>query len=126
MYRQDRTPSRVPSLDELEDVHDLRSVIAVALHATPVSEDSLRRCVWNYVKAEHDAGTPPGYVIVTLAELVDASTSRPPLVQQSVMRQVILWCVEAYFGHLGGDLIGARDPAASTDLPVRPSAVAIR
>jgi hypothetical protein len=118
MYRQDRTPSRVPSLDELEDVHDLRSVIALALHATPVSEDSLRRCVWNYVNAEHEAGTPPGYVIVALTELVDASTSRPPLVQQSIMRQVILWCVEAYFGHLGGDVVGGGTRVAAADSPV--------
>src|SRR5256714_9056114 len=57
-----------------------------------------RSCaVWTYVRAEHDLGASPGSVIVALTELVDASTIGPPLVRQSVMRQVILWCVEAYF-----------------------------
>jgi len=35
------------------------------------------------------------------------------------LRRVILWCVEAYFGHLGGDVLG-READAFADLP-RPS-----
>jgi hypothetical protein len=126
MYRQGHTQSSFLSLDELEDAHDLRSVIASALHAMPLDAESLRRGVWNYVTTEHDAGTPPGYVIVALTELVDASMSRSPLPQQSVRRQVILWCVEAYFGHLGGDVIGGCDPAASDDSLTLPPTIAER
>jgi hypothetical protein len=96
------------TFDELEDAHDLRSVIAAALDATPMDEEALRRGVWTYVTAEHDVGTPPGAVIVTLTYLVDASRARPPLVQQDLLRRMILWCVEAYFGHLGGEVVGGR------------------
>lgn len=108
MYRHRPTPSRALTLDELEDAQDLRSVIVAALDATPMDEGALRRGVWTYVTAEHDLGTPPGTVIVTLTELVDASTARPPLVQEALVRRVILWSVEAYFGHLGGEIVGAR------------------
>jgi hypothetical protein len=45
-------------------------------------------------------------VIVALTELVDASNLKPVSVRQSTTRQVILWCVEAYFGYLGGAMIG--------------------
>ena len=113
MYRQRPAPSRALTLDELEDAQDLRSVIAAALAATPVDKESLRRGVWTYVRAEHDLGASPGSVIVALTELVDASTTPQPLVRQSVMRQVILWCVEAYFGYLGGEVIGGADHASS-------------
>jgi hypothetical protein len=106
MYRQRPAQSRALTLVELEDAQDLRSVIAEALAATPVDDESLRRAVWTYVRAEHHLGTPPGSVIVALTELVDASTIGPPMVRQPVMRQVILWSVEAYFGYLGGEVVG--------------------
>jgi hypothetical protein len=41
-------------------------------------------------------------VIAALTELVEAAHIEPVLASQSVMRRVILWCVEGYFGHLGG------------------------
>ena len=113
MYRQRPVQPRALTVDELEDAQDLRSVIAAALAAVPVDEESLRRAVWTYVRAEHDLGASPGSVIVALTELVDASTIGPPLVRQSVMRQVILWCVEAYFGHLGGEVVGGADDVPS-------------
>src|SRR5437773_8076344 len=91
------------SFEQLADAHDLRSVISAALAATPVDEQSLRRGVWTYVGAERDVATPPGQVIMTLTQLVDASKVAPISVRQAVMRRVILWCVEAYFGHLGGE-----------------------
>ncbi len=109
MYRQRSAQSRALTQDELEDAQDLRSMIAAALASMPVDEESLRRAVWTYVRAEHDLGASPGSVIVALTELVDASTIGPPLVRQSVMRQVILWCVEAYFGYLGGEVVGGGD-----------------
>ena len=101
--------SRALTLEELEDAHDLRAVIAAALAATPIDDESLRRGVWTYVRSERDAGTSPGSVIVMLTELVDSSPAQPPRVRQSTTRQVILWCVEAYFGYLGGEVIGGAD-----------------
>lgn len=105
---------------------DLRAVIAAALAATPLDEDSLRRGVWTYVRAEHHLGTPPGAVIVALTELVDASPTRAPQVQHAVMRQVILWCVEAYFGHLGGEGVRGGDNPASEDYVPPPRIVSNR
>ena len=93
------------SLEEVEDAHDLRSVIATALAATPVDEESLRHGVWTYVSVERDVGTSPGRVIVTLTELVEAAPLAPRTARDELMRRVILWCVEAYFGHLGGDAL---------------------
>jgi hypothetical protein len=118
MYRQRPARSRAFTLEELEDAQDLRAVIATALAATPLDNESLRRGVWTYVRAEHDMGASPGSVIVALTELVEASTIRPPLVQQSIMRQVILWCVEAYFGHLGGEVVSGGDPPLSDESAV--------
>jgi hypothetical protein len=103
------------SLEELEDAQDLRAVISAALATVPVDEASLRRGVWTYVRAERDVGTSPGFVIVALTELVDASSIAQASVRLSVTRQVILWCVEAYFGYLGGEVIGGGDDAPSAD-----------
>jgi hypothetical protein len=112
MYGQNPDRSRSFTLEEIEDQQDLKAVIAAALAASPLDEASLRRGVWTYVRAEHHLGTSPGAVIVALTELVDASGIRAPSVQQTVMRQVILWCVEAYFGHLGGQ--GLRSDGSGT------------
>src|SRR5438094_6321591 len=107
MDRPRPAPARELTLEELDDAHDLRAVIAGALATTPVDAESLRRGVWTYVRSERDMGTSPATVIVALTELVDSSTLRPLLVRQSTTRQMILWCVEAYFGYLGGEVIGA-------------------
>ena len=90
------------SFADLVDASDLRSVIAAALSARPMDEQSLRRGVWTYVGAERDAGTPPGVVIATLAELA-AAGNESAAASRELTRRVILWSVEAYFGHLGGD-----------------------
>ena len=123
MYGQSPAGSRSFTLEELEDQQDLRAVIAAALAATPLDEASLRRGVWTYVRAEHHLGTSPGAVIVTLTELVDASPARAPLVQQAVMRQVILWCVEAYFGHLGGEGMRGGEDRGSEKSVVPPARI---
>ena len=120
MYLYRPTPSRELSLDQLEDARDLRAVIAAALAMDPVDEESLRRGVWTYVRSERDHGTSPGFVIVSLTELVDASTIDIPSVRQSVTRQVILWCVEAYFGYLGGEVVGRGDRVPSADRAAPP------
>jgi hypothetical protein len=118
MYRHRPTPSRELSLDQLEDARDLRAVITAALATDPVDEESLRRGVWTYVRAERDVGTSPAFVIVALTELVDAATIDQASVRQFVTRQVILWCVEAYFGYLGGEVVGSGDDALSANQAV--------
>src|SRR4051812_14535162 len=96
------TPTRTPS--QLREAQDLESVIAAALAAEPVDESMLRRGVWTYVGEERDAGTSPGRVILTLTEMIEKSKTTSKMEQAAVMRRVILWCVEAYFGHLGDEL----------------------
>jgi len=105
-----RAPTR--TLAQVEDTLDLESVIAAALAARPIDESMLRRGVWTYVGEEHQAGTSPGRVILTLTELIERSNTTSKMEQQAVVRRVILWCVEAYFGHLGGQVDGgaAVDP----------------
>lgn len=92
------------TLAQVEDTQDLESVISAALAASPIDESMLRRGVWTYVREEHHAGTSPGRVILTLTELIERAESASVMERQAVMRRVILWCVEAYFGHLGGEM----------------------
>lgn len=108
MDRYPARPSRALTLEEVEDAQDLRSVIAAALTATAVDQDLLRQAVWTYVGAERDVGARPGSVIVTLTEIVEASPVTPRPVRDELTRLVILWCVESYFGHLGGEGVGRR------------------
>lgn len=108
MDRHATAPSRELTLEEIEDSQDLRSVITTALAGTPVDHESLRQAVWTYVGAEHDVGARPGAVILTLTELVEASPATPRSARDELTRLVILWCVEAYFGHLGGEGVGRR------------------
>jgi hypothetical protein len=94
---------------QLGDRHDLEAVISKALAARPLDDSMLRRGVWTYVGAERDAGTSPGRVVLTLTELIERSGPTSEVDQRAVMRRVILWCVEAYFGHLGGGINGGID-----------------
>ena len=78
----------------------------------------LRRGVVAFVGEERHAGTSPGRVILTLTKLIEhARVSRAE--RHALMRRVILWCVEAYFGYLGGQLHGpvADDSAQSAEPP---------
>lgn len=104
MNRPQVPRAQTRTLAQLEDTQDLESVISAALVAQPIDESMLRRGVWTYVGAERLAGTSPGRVILTLTELIEKSPSTSTMQQQAVMRRVILWCVEAYFGHLGGQM----------------------
>jgi hypothetical protein len=110
-----------PTAAEIADTKDLRSVIAAALATSPVSETALRRGVWTYVGAERHAGTSPGHVIIALTELVEAARIEPMPTRQALMRRVILWCVEAYFGHLGGDVVGRTGDALSDSPAPKPT-----
>ncbi|HEY9228640.1 MAG TPA: hypothetical protein VIP11_18440, partial [Gemmatimonadaceae bacterium] len=48
-------------------------------------------------------GASPGTVILTLNDLLDEARITPVSVHRALTRQVILWCVEAYFGQPGVD-----------------------
>ena len=109
MDRQVPLGSTELALDELVDARQMRSVIAAALATTPVDGESLRRGVYSYVGAERKLGTSAGRVIVALTDLVECSSIVPTSIQQAVTRRVILWCVDAYFGRLGGEFVAACD-----------------
>lgn len=103
-------PPQTRTLAQAEDTQDLTSVISAALAECPINISSLRRGVWTFVGEERHAGTSPGRVILALTELIDASTRTSPMERAGVTKRVILWCVEAYFGQLGGeDAPRARD-----------------
>lgn len=102
MARHQHYPQLPRSVDSLADASDLRDAIAEALTA-PREERALRQAVWTYVGTERNAGASPGRVILTLTELLEDATIEPGQ-RELLTRQVILWCVEAYFGHLGGDV----------------------
>lgn len=104
--------TRLATLEELIDADGLRSVIAAALAVRPIDDGSLRRGVWAYVCGAREVGTPPGEVIVTLTGLVEASSVAPGDLRDSVVRRVILWCVDAYFGHIGERINGRKDDTA--------------
>jgi hypothetical protein len=99
-------PARVRrSAAELADVADLRSAVVASLSAAPINEIALRRNVWTLVGTERDAGASPSCVIQTLTDLVDEAALTPTPARQARLRQVILWCVEAYFRYLGDDIL---------------------
>ena len=98
-------PKQTRTLAQDEDTQDLASVISAALKASPIDIASLRRGVWTYVGEERQAGTSPGRVILALTELIDATTAGASAMERgAVTKRVILWCVEAYFGQLGGEV----------------------
>jgi hypothetical protein len=108
------------TIEEIADADDLRSVIRKALAARPVDETMLQRGVWTYVGLERAAGTSPGQVIVVLNDLIDEAALTPLDARRELTRRVILWCVEAYFGHLGGNAVG-RDKPDPSDVANRES-----
>jgi hypothetical protein len=99
------------------DSQVLREAISTALNAAPTDERALRLRVWEYVGIERDAGTTAGHVIVALTDLVEGATVIAPDLRQTLLRSVILWYVEAYFGHIGGDVVG-REGNAFSDRPL--------
>jgi hypothetical protein len=114
-----RQPSAVAS--GLDDLIDLRLVIAAALGASPVYEPSLRRSVRTYVGAERDEAAAPGHVIdviIVLTDLIEKANIAPLALRQALARRVIVWCVEAYFGPIDGDT-ARRDGDALSDAPLR-------
>jgi hypothetical protein len=106
------------TLAQHDDARDLRSAIVDALAAVPVDEQTLRDAVWTYVRSEREVGVAPGVVILALTDMVERAKIAPDDARDARTREVILWCVEAYFGQLGGAALGlASDPSA--DAPVQ-------
>jgi len=99
------------------DARDLRGVIIDALGAQPINEQMLRDAVWTYVRGEREIGVAPGVVILALTDMVERAKLVPDVDRPGWTRDVIVWCVEAYFGQLGGvDVARRRD--SSGEAPV--------
>ena len=96
------------TLAQHRDARDLRAVIVDALAATPVERQVLRDGVWTYVRGERQVGVAPGVVILALTDMVERAKLVPDDARAFWTREVILWCVEAYFGQLGGVAVGRR------------------
>lgn len=127
MFRQRSNQARESSLEDFEDTRDLRAVIAAALGATPVDEESLCRAVWTYVRAERDLGASPESAIVVLTELVDASMIGAPAARQSMKGRLNRWCVQAHFGYLEGELTdGSANAPSAHSVAVPPMIVSNR
>ncbi len=94
------------TLAQHQDQRDLRAVIVEALADPSVDEQALRDGVWTYVRAEQMVGVAPGVVILALTDMVERAKLAPEAVRLARTREVILWCVEAYFGQLGGNALG--------------------
>jgi hypothetical protein len=96
------------TLAQHHDARDLRAAIVEALGAEPMNEQALREAVWTYVRGEREVGVAPGVVILALTDVVDRAQIVPDAARVARTREVILWCVEAYFGQLGGAAVGPR------------------
>ena len=107
MAHRDSAVPEVRSLESVADSADLRSVLCAALATHPVDGAALRRGVWTYVGGERDAGVLPGPVILALTTVIEEANLDSRAERLAITRRVILWCVEAYFGHLGGDGLGS-------------------
>jgi hypothetical protein len=97
------------SVEDLADAKELRSAIASILADTPMDEQALRVAVWSFVGTERRAEVPPALVITRLTEFIDDANITPLSARLALTRQVILWCVEEYYGHLGGDALAMDD-----------------
>ena len=116
----DRSQGTVPlrSVEELADAMELRGVMSAALADAPIDEPALRRAVWSFVGTERGAGVHPALGITRLTGLVDSASIVPASARLALTRRVILWCVEEYFGHLGGDVLAMAANGAA-DWPAR-------
>lgn len=107
------------SVEDLADAKQLRSVIATILASTPIDTHALRCAVSSFVAGERTATVPPALVITRLTGLVDDATVVPLSSRAELTRRVILWCVEEYFGDLGGDALPMDASRGAPRSPVR-------
>ena len=105
------------TVEDLADARELRAAISTVLAGAPVDEHALRCAVWSFVGVERRAGVPPALIITRLTSLIDDANVTPLSTRLTLTRRVIVWCVEEYFGHLGGDVL---TPDASHDLAASP------
>jgi len=94
-------------VEDLADAKELRAAISAALARAPLNEAAVRCAVWSFVGNERRAGVPPELVITRLTGLIDDANISPISARLALTRSVILWCVEEYFGHLGGHVLAA-------------------
>lgn len=111
-----RNPAQLRSVDDLADAKDLRSVISQALTRIPIDESAVRCAVWSFVGAERRAGVPAVLVIARLSGLIHGATTVPASARLALTHRVIRWCVEEYFGCLGGDVLGIDTSCSSAPL----------
>ena len=109
------------TLAQHRDARDLRAVIVDVLAGTPIDEQALRDGVWTYVREEREIGVAPGVVILALTDMVERAKIVPDTARTEWTREVILWCVEAYFGQLGGVAVN-RGREAPGDEPAQATA----
>jgi hypothetical protein len=100
-----RNPVLLRSVEDLADAKDLRAAISAALREPTPNENALRCAIWSFVGNERRAGVPPALVITRLTSLIDDANVSPIGARLGLTRRVILWAVEEYFGHLGGDVL---------------------
>ena len=106
------------TVEDLADARDLRASISAALAETPIDENTLRCAVWSFVGIERRANVPPALVITRLTNLIEDASITPMAARLALTRRVILWCVEEYFGHLGGDPIAKPAPRHVGAMPI--------
>ena len=99
---------------QITDSEDLRSVVAEALAASPPDLQALRRGVWMFVMAERHAGTSPRQVLMSLGDIVEVARLEPGASRHALTHQMTVWCVEAYFGHIGDDVRDGHPSPSST------------
>ena len=102
MDRFPPTRAATRTLAQHLDARDLHAVIVQTLAGVPIDEQMLRDAVWTYVRAEREVGVAPGVVILALTDMVERAKIVPDAARDARTREVILWCVEAYFGQRGG------------------------
>lgn len=118
----DRLPPRradTRTLAQHHDAQDFSALILAALSATPVDEQALRDGVWTYVRGERAIGVAPDLVIAALAGMVGEAGIVPHSARLARTHEVTQWCVEAYYGQLGGDAM--RLAPLRADLPGQPA-----
>ena len=87
------------SVEDRADARALRAAIGAELRKVPMNEFSLRSAVDAFVETECRSGVPPAMVITRLAALVEDAEISSAAARLRLLRCVILWCVESYFGH---------------------------
>ena len=100
-----RNAAVLRSVEDLADAKDLRSVISAVLANASIDGLALRCAVWSFVGLERRAGVPPALIITRLTGLIDAANIVPMAARLALTKRVILWCVEEYFGHIGGNVL---------------------